>query len=175
MLPALLKKADFDSTITEVEGKTPNISGLATNSSLTAVENKIPDITSLITKTDFDAKLKMNQKIQKITKNKSKDLLLHNELKKLKTFDVDYFEGRNYFEGGDGTQNMLVFQAKGEYFGRNNLGSTQYYTWKSKGTSDENFYYASRSIDKKLTKLHMLALVHTSFLFKMLVRLLLVL
>ena len=55
---SFVKKTDFDSKITEVEGKIPNISGLATNSPLTAVENKIPDITSLITKTDFDAKLK---------------------------------------------------------------------------------------------------------------------
>ena len=55
---SFVKKTDFNSKITEVEGKIPNISGLATNSPLTAVENKIPDITSLITKTDFDAKLK---------------------------------------------------------------------------------------------------------------------
>ena len=61
----------------------PNISGLATNSSLTAVENKIPDITSLITKTDFDAKLKNIS--DRVTNNKSKDILLDNELKKLKT------------------------------------------------------------------------------------------
>ena len=77
-------------------------------------------------------------------KNKSKCLLLDNELKKLKIFDVHYFEGRNCFEGGDGTQNMLVFQVKGEYFRRDNLGSAQYYTWKSKGTSDENVYYPGR-------------------------------
>ena len=84
MLLVLLKKTDFDSKITEVEGKIPNISGLATNSSLTAVENKIPDITSLITKTDFDAKLKSIS--DRITNNKSKDILLDNELKKIKTF-----------------------------------------------------------------------------------------
>ena len=65
--------------ITEVEGKIPNISGLATNSSLTAVENKIPDITSLITKTDFDAKLKNIS--DRVTNNKSKDILLDYELK----------------------------------------------------------------------------------------------
>ena len=34
---------------TEVEGKIPNISGLATSSALTTVENKIPDIISLAT------------------------------------------------------------------------------------------------------------------------------
>ena len=80
---SFVKKTDFDSKINEVEGKIPNISGLATNSSLAAVENKIPDITSLITKTDFDAKLKSIS--DRVTNNKSNDLLLDNELKKLKT------------------------------------------------------------------------------------------
>ena len=80
---SFVKKTDFDSKINEVEGKIPNISGLATNSSLAAVENKIPDITSWITKTDFDAKLKSIS--DRVTNNKSNDLLLDNELKKLKT------------------------------------------------------------------------------------------
>ena len=69
--------------LTDVENKIPDVSGLATASALTAVENKIPDITSLIAKTDFDAKLKNIS--DRVTNNKSKDLLLHNELKKLKT------------------------------------------------------------------------------------------
>ena len=75
---------------------------------MTAVENKILDVTSLVTKTDFDTKLKAVS--DRVTKNKSKDLLLDNELKKLKTFDTDYFVGRSYFEGDDGAQNRLVFQ-----------------------------------------------------------------
>ena len=137
----LVKKTDFDSKITEVEGKIPNITGLATNSALTTVENKIPDVTNLVTKTDFYAKLKAIS--DRVTKNKSKDLLLDNELKKLKTFDADYFEGRNYFEGGDGTQDMLVFQVKDEYFGRASLNNLERSTWKSKGTSNEIFYYTS--------------------------------
>ena len=37
----------------------------------------------MITKTDFDVKLKDIS--DRVTNNKSKDLLLHNELKKLKT------------------------------------------------------------------------------------------
>ena len=82
----------------------------------------------MVTKTDFDAKLKDIS--DRVTKNKSKDLLLDNKLKKLKTFNTDYFEGKNYFERGDGTKNMLVFQVKGEYFGRASLGSTEHYTWK---------------------------------------------
>ena len=39
MLLVLLQKTYFDSKITEVVGKIPHISGLATNSSLIAVEN----------------------------------------------------------------------------------------------------------------------------------------
>ena len=78
----LVKKTDFDSKIAEVESKMPNISSLATNSALTTVENKIPDVTNLITKTDFDAKLKDIS--DRVAKNKSKDLLLDNELEKIK-------------------------------------------------------------------------------------------
>ena len=43
----------------------------------------MPDITSLITKTDFDTKLKSVS--DRVTNNKSKDVLLENKLKKLKT------------------------------------------------------------------------------------------
>ena len=68
--------------LTAVENKIPDVSGLATASALTAVENKIHDITSLITKTDFDAKLKNIS--DRVTNNKSKDLLLDDELKILK-------------------------------------------------------------------------------------------
>ena len=68
--------------LTATENKIPDVSGLATASALTAVENKIPDITSLITTTDFDAKFKNIR--DRVTNNKSKDLLLDNELKKLK-------------------------------------------------------------------------------------------
>ena len=74
------KKTDFDSKITEVECKIPNISGFATTLALTTVENKIPDVTNLVTKTDFDAKLKDIS--DRVTKDKSKDLLPDNELKK---------------------------------------------------------------------------------------------
>ena len=46
---------------------------------------------------------------RKITANKTKHLLVENELKKLKTFDSIYFRGKSHFEE-DGTQNYLVFQ-----------------------------------------------------------------
>ena len=57
---------------------------------------------NLITKTDFDTKLlSLNRKI---TANKSKHLLVENELKKLKIFGLSYFNGKSHFEE-DGTQN----------------------------------------------------------------------
>ena len=51
---------------------------------------------------------------RKITTKKSKNLLVENELNKLKTFDSSYFIGKSYFEE-HGTQNYLVFQPIGKY------------------------------------------------------------
>ena len=70
------------SELTAAENKIPDISGLATTSALTVVENKIPDITSFITKADFDTKLKTIS--DRVTNNKSKDLVLDHEIKKIK-------------------------------------------------------------------------------------------
>ena len=170
--------------MTEIEGKIPSISGLASNATLTAAENKIPNISSLVkkktdyntklteiekkltdhnhdkyittpafneltakniaarlaqanlvTKTDFEAKLS-NFNI-KITANKSKDLLVENELKKLKTFDSSHFIGKRYFEE-DPVQNYLVFPPMCRYFtiiaGAGNCSDIYY--WKSKGLPD---------------------------------------
>ena len=47
---------------------------------------------------------------QKTDSNKTKHLLVENEIKKLKTFDSIYFIGKSHFEE-DGTQNHLVFQS----------------------------------------------------------------
>ena len=85
--------------------------------------------TNLIPKADLDAKLSSLNR--KITSNKSKHLLVENELKKLKTFDSSYFKVKNYFEE-DGTQNYLIFQPKYRYFKRiADVGSGDYiYYWK---------------------------------------------
>ena len=54
----LVKITDFSTkVITEIEGKIPSISGLATNSASTAVENKISDVSSLVKKTDYNTKI----------------------------------------------------------------------------------------------------------------------
>ena len=70
-------------------------------------------LVNLVTKTDFDAKLISLNK--KINSDKTKDLLVKNELKKLQKFDMSYFKVKNYF-GNHGTQNYLVFQPIQKYF-----------------------------------------------------------
>ena len=52
---------------------------------------------------------------EKITSNKTKHLLVENEVNKLKTFDLSYFIGKSHFEE-DGTHNYLVFQPIVKYF-----------------------------------------------------------
>ena len=52
---------------------------------------------------------------EKITSNKTKHLLIENEVNKLKTFNSSYFIGKSHFEE-DGTHNYLVFQPIVKYF-----------------------------------------------------------
>ena len=47
----------FNSKITEVENKVPDIKNLASKTEVTAVENKIPNVNNLVTKTDNDAEI----------------------------------------------------------------------------------------------------------------------
>ena len=47
---------DFNTKITEIEGKIPDISNLATKTALTTVENRIP-VTNLVKKTDYNTKV----------------------------------------------------------------------------------------------------------------------
>ena len=85
-----------------------------------------------MTKTDFDAKLSSLNR--NITKNKSKHLLVENELKKLKTFDLGYFIGNSHLEE-DGAQNYLIFQPLYKYF--EVVTNTDFASWKSKGLPNE--------------------------------------
>ena len=92
---SLVKKTDYSTKISELEKKltdhnhekyitTPEFNTLAAH-----VFNARLAQANLITKTDFDTKLS-NLK-RKTTSNKSRHLLVKNELKKLKTFDSSYF------------------------------------------------------------------------------------
>ena len=96
----------------------------------------------LITKTDFDAKLLSLNK--KITSNKTKHLLVENELNKLKTFDWSYFIGKSRFEE-DGTQNYLVFQPLNKYF-KLITNTSSILSWQSKGLSTENIDLPTTSL-----------------------------
>ena len=90
---------------------------------------------NLVTKTDFDSKL--SNLNRKITVNKTKHLLVENELKKLETFDSIYFRGKSHFED-DGTQNYLVFQTVSRYFKTVSANDSNILSQKSKGLSDES-------------------------------------
>ena len=94
-----------------------------------------------MTKADFDAKLLSFDK--KITDNKTKHLLVQNELNKLKTFDSSYFIGKSHFEE-DGTQNCLVFQPLIRYFKLND-STGRISSRKSKGLFAETIEPPSTS------------------------------
>ena len=104
---------------------------------------------NLITKADFDDKL--SNLNRNITVEKSKHLLVENKLKKVKTFDWNYFIGKIHFEE-DGTQNYLVFQPIKRYF--KIIANSKYISsWKCKRLSDETFKPPSTS-DNSLTPLN---------------------
>ena len=69
----MVKKIDFNTKVTEIEGK-------------------ISDFSNLVKDTDFDTRLKKIS--DRVTKNKSKHFLIENELKKLEKFDAAYFRGK---------------------------------------------------------------------------------
>ena len=98
--------------------KIPDDGSLATKSALTVVENKIPDVSSFVKKADFNTKVieieakifdasnlvkktdldtKFKKISNRVTKNKSKHLLVENEINKLKEFDLSYFRGGGLF------------------------------------------------------------------------------
>ena len=93
----------------------------------------------LIRKPEFDFKLKGIS--DRVTKNKTKPLLVENELKKLEKFDAANIRGKSHFEE-DGTQNYLVFQPTYRYFRRIiGTGSGNYiYFWTSIGLSDQRLH-----------------------------------
>ena len=85
---------------------------------------------------------------EKISKNKTKHLLVESELNKLKTFDSGYFIGKSHFEEDD-TQNYFVFQPMYIYFKM--ITNTDYISsWKSKGLSAKSIKPPTTS-DNSLT------------------------
>ena len=80
---------------------------------MTTVENKIPSFSNLVKKTDYDTKVReIENRIislnRRIVWNKTEDITIENELKKLKAFDLSYFRGKNHLDE-DGNQNYYIF------------------------------------------------------------------
>ena len=144
-------KTNFNTKISELENKIPDISNLTTKTALTIFENKIPSTSNLIKKTDYDTKITEIEK--KLTDHKHDECVDTSKFNTLATnvfntriaqanlitktdFDSSYFIGKSHFEE-DGTQNYLVFQPMRKYF--TFITNTDYVSsWKSKGLSDEN-------------------------------------
>ena len=137
MLVSWLKKTDYNTKATEIEKKLTD-HNLGEYIDISEFNKLVGDFfnarlaqANLITKTNFEAKL--SNLNRKITTNKTKYLLLENELNNLKTFDSSYFIGKSHFEE-NGTQNYLVFQPIVRYF---KVITNAYYvsSWESKGLS----------------------------------------
>ena len=80
----LVKKTDYNAKISEIEGKIPSISDLATNVALTVVENKTPEVSNLV---------KENQWIEKkITNHRHDKYITTLEFNKLTT---EHFPARS--------------------------------------------------------------------------------
>ena len=109
----LVKKTNCDAKTSELEKKITNhdhdryITTPECNILSVSVFNVRLAQANLITKTDFDAKLSSFHR--KNISNKSKHLLVENQLKKLKTFDYGYLTSKSFFDK-DGSQNYLIFQ-----------------------------------------------------------------
>ena len=86
----------------------------------------------------------------KIVENKTKNVSIENELKKLKTFYLSYFRGKSHFEE-DGTQHYLVFQPINRYF-KIKTNTKYVSSWQSKGLPDETIKPPTAS-DNSLTPL----------------------
>ena len=139
-ISGLVKKTDYNTKITDIENKLNNhnhdkyVATSEFNTLAANVFNARLAQANLITKTDFDAKLSSLNR--KITANKSKHLLVENELNKLKTFDSSYFYGKNYFDE-DGNQNYYIFQPISKYLKVTYVNDITYVlSWKSRGLND---------------------------------------
>ena len=101
MLVIQLKKPDRNTEVNEIEKKiadhshdkyntTPEFNKLTAKNFAARLAQG-----NLVTKTNFEAKPSNLNK--KVTLNKTKHLLVENELKKLKSFDLGYFIGKSRF------------------------------------------------------------------------------
>ena len=157
--------------MTDIEGKIPDVSNLATKTVLTTVDNKIPSVSSLVKKTNYGNKItQIENKLNNHNHDKYITTPEFNTLAadvfnarlaqanlvtktdfdaKLSSLNLSYFIGKIHFEE-DGIQNYLVFQSIHRYF---KITNKKYISsWKSKGLSDETITPYATS-DNSLTRL----------------------
>ena len=136
----LVNKTDYNTNITEIKNELNNhihdkyIDTQEFNKFVADVFNARLAQAKLIAETEFDAKLSSLNR--KSTSNKTKHLVVENELNRLKTFYSSYFIGKSHFEE-DGTQSYLVFQPLNKYF-KLITNTLSILSWQSKGLSTEN-------------------------------------
>ena len=136
---SLVKKSDYNAKILEIESEVTNHDhdnyiNISEFNKLTAENFKARLVqANLVRKTGFCAKLKSLNK--KVNSNKTKRLLVENELKELQTFGTGYFRGKNYFDDV-GTQIFLLIQPMNKYFKK--ISNTENISsWESKGMFNE--------------------------------------
>ena len=151
----MVKKTDFNTKVTEIEGKITDVSSLVKKTDyateITSIKNAYVTNTalnarhrSLIQKSKFDTEVKKIN--DQIASNSSEVLTYNNRLNQSKDrIDelekiVFYFRCKIYFDG-DGIQNYLVFQGVYKYFDDVNVSKTiiklHVNSWISKELSDE--------------------------------------
>ena len=163
----LVKKTDYDTKITEIEDKIPDISNLATKTALTTRENEIPDTSNLATKTALTTVENKIADTSNLVKKANYDAKMTNINNKLDKIDLDMkvlFDlklkdnrllrlGDILFNSGDGNQAYLIFQLVRKYFKTDN-NSAYILERKSKGLSNESIKRLTEHLILILTILH---------------------
>ena len=146
----VLLKTDYNTKITEIEVKIPDISNLATKTALTTVENKIPDVSNLATKTALTT---VENKIPDVNSLVKKRIITPELLRLILSYQalmvkllkmsllekkfILFLLGNTIFDGEDGSQAYLIFQPVHGHF--KTVTNTNYISsWKSKGLSAES-------------------------------------
>ena len=138
--------ATFNTKVTEIEGKIPDVSSLVKKAGyateITSIKNDyVTDAALNARYKDLIQKAKSDTEVKKINdkiaSNSSEVLTYNNRLNQAKDRIDDlerytsYFRGKNYFDGNDGAQNTLVFQTMQKHFKLSN--EHQIDKWESKG------------------------------------------
>ena len=152
MLVILSKKTDYNTKLNKIERKitdqdhsnkyinTPEFNKLTSENFIARLKQanlaSKYDIANFVNKTDFDDKLKNLNK--KITSDKTKHVLVRNELKNLQTIDSSLFIVKSYFNN-KGSQLYLIFKPIYKTITTFSGLKDTISKWESKGLPNEIF------------------------------------